>query len=256
MKLHILLISFTLCLSTLASSAIKKPRDPFSQMKEQKVTMQLTIKALSHKGPQRVRELHRQGPKGYKNLIKIAFGKDYGMRHKWRAVVTMAQVGKKESLPELTKAAKSPQWFMRNAALVSMAEIVPQKAKKWARLMLTDSALIVRTEAVRVLRHLKDNKSSNVLWTELYSKQNYRGKKSLWIRRHIVETLAEIGSKNDVKKFVLVLQDTDKSLHEPAISALEKLTNKKLGKTSDTTTVKVDHWKKWWIVNKTNYKSI
>ena len=112
-----------------------------------------------------------------------------------------------------------------------------EQAKGWARKLLSDPSLVVRTSAVKVIRESNDRASESHLWQELYHKINYRGAQSLWIRRHIVETLSDFSTQGSEGQFVSLLDDPDRSLHAPAMKALEKLT----GQTSQSR----KFWKAW-----------
>lgn len=195
--------------------------------------------ALNQKSVERIATLRSKGPKMYRDLHKAAFDEAQPYQIRWRALMSMAWMGQKESVGDLEKALVSKDWFMRDGALIALAKVEPSKARVWARKLLNDPALIVRTTAVKTIREMSDTESETQLWTELYRKNNYRGTQSLWVRRHIVETLADFSSKGTEQKFAALLDDSDRSLHGPAMRALEKLTGKKPGRESRL------FWKTW-----------
>ena len=165
-------------------------------------------------------------------------------------------LGKKNSLPELERALNHKDWYLRNAGLVVMSEISTKHAVDWARKLMSDASLIVRTEAVGVIRRHQDKASKDILWQKLYDKQNYRGKQSLWVRRHIVETLAEMVQTGEQNKFIKILDDQDKTLYPAAISALEKLSKKHLGEPHDSVNQKAKLWRNWFAKNKSTATKI
>lgn len=194
----------------------------------------------------RAESLKHLGAKGYKHLREIAFDSNYGMKFQWRALSALSLLAGDKSAPELELAMKQKEWYLRNAGLVMLKEVKPKRALVWAKKLMKDSSLIVRTAAVEVIRSLKDNASTHLLWSELYEKQNYRGQQSLWIRRHIVEALGEMGKPGDVAQFMKVLDDKDATLYLPAVSALERLTKKQFGGPKDSLEKRVSLCKSWW----------
>jgi hypothetical protein len=204
-----------------------------------------TTEALSMPLGNRLLVLRDQGPNGYRNLVKIMQDEKQPMEVRWRAVTAIGRIGGAESKPEILKALESPQWFMRNAGLVSMVSVDREAAVTWARRLLSDKALMVRVAAVEALERMRDTESNNLLWAKLYATENYKGKQSLFIRRKIVESLAKMESRGVEGKFVRLLDDKDVSLHHPAISALERLTQKKMGTTKDKFSLKREMWQSW-----------
>jgi HEAT repeat protein len=199
----------------------------------------------------RVAKLKRRGKKGYRRLQKLAFDHKLPLKVRWKALASMAIIAKSESLPDLEKAVRSKDWFMRDAGLKAMRFASPNSARPWARRLIEDPSLIVRTSAVQTMKKLKDQKSIPLLWKSLYDKKNFRNTQSLWVRRHIVETLSLLESEKSLSRFIHILKDRDKSLHKPAVYALERLTRKRLGKKNEPIEHKRAYWLKWSKKQKT-----
>ncbi|MEQ1877219.1 MAG: HEAT repeat domain-containing protein [Bdellovibrionia bacterium] len=195
--------------------------------------------ALQRGSSARLKALRSTGPKAYTELRAVAFDPEKPYQIRWRALMSLAWMGQKESLKDLEVAIASKDWFMRDGALLAIAKVDPNLGVKHARKLLKDAALVVRTTAVKVIRKANDLDSEHLLWEELYKKINFRGNQSLWVRRHIVETLADFSSAGTERKFADILDDTDASLHPPAMRALEKLTGKHPGRESRL------FWKTW-----------
>ena len=122
---------------------------------------------------------------------------------------------------------------MRNAALLVLPYGSRKWAVQWARRMMHDQALVVRTAAVKALQQLGASEAQPLLWEKLYSRENFRGGDSLWIRTHILEALTQFAHTGEEYKFVAVLGDKDKSLHPIALRALKKLTRQDLATQSE-----------------------
>jgi HEAT repeat protein len=186
----------------------------------------------------RVEAIEKQGLRGLHELQKMAFDKSQSLETRWRAITSIGRVHPKSGRAVLEKAMVSPEWFVRNAALVVAPYSERAWAVKWARILIHDQALVVRTAAVQSLRQLNAVDSQALLWEKLYSSENYRAGKSLWIRRHILEALAQFARVGQEKNFITVLADKDASLHPIAMRTLEKITRQKYENPMQ--------WQAWW----------
>ena len=174
----------------------------------------------------RIQALRMKGPNSYRDLRKIAFSAEKPYELRWRAVMSMAWLGGKESVVDLEKAVEMNDWYMRDAALKGLQKVNKDKAIVWAKKLLNDPALVVRTAAVRVIHDLNDTSSEALLWEKLNAPENFRGDQSLWIRRHIVAALSDFAAKGTEQRFAKLLNDKDKTLYVPAMRGLERLTGK------------------------------
>jgi HEAT repeat protein len=203
-------------------------------------------KILTQSGPQKFAQLRHLGPKVYVELRRLAFDDDSSLGLRWQAFMAMVQLGEKESLPEVQTALESPDWFMRDAALKALPTLDRERAYRAGLDKLHDTALVVRSSAVDALAKVKNPNCSEDLWKELYSKENYIRHQSLWIRKHIVEALAELAPRGSEAKFIKVLDDSDSRLFAPAIRGLERVTGKKLGAENVPPVYRRYYWKKWY----------
>ncbi len=188
--------------------------------------------------------------KSYSNLQSLMASKSEAFELRYKATTALAKVGGSRAKSDMTRAMTSQEWFMRNAGLIGMASIDRSEALVWARKLLNDKALVVRSAAVDVITQARDTTSTNLLWQKLYSKENYRNKQSLYIRRRIVEALSELDSKEHAAKFVALLQDKDDSLHEPAMEALERITKQVVGTPGSPIQDRRAQWQKWYKANR------
>ncbi|MEZ0393296.1 MAG: HEAT repeat domain-containing protein [Pseudobdellovibrionaceae bacterium] len=187
----------------------------------------------------------QKGQELFPQLVQISKAKEQSMATRWKALTLAALVGKEKALPELDAALKSPEWFMRNAALISLRSYHPQKAKLAAQEALKDKALVVRSAAVEVLGEGLDRKTRDLFWEEYNAGYNFRKKQGLWIRSQILGHLAEKPESNERLLFFKALQDGDHRLHASAIGALEKLTQQSFGQPQIKLAEKRDLWLKW-----------
>lgn len=165
----------------------------------------------------------------YKEFIAVAFAENQSMRLRWRALMMAAEGRREKSTPDLLKASVHKQWFMRNAALVALAEVNEPEAQKLAKKLLKDKALVVRSAAVDVLQKSPRPEVRDLLWEEMSQKYNFRNQESLWIRSQIVEAMAQKPADHELKLFSKFLSDKDARVQSAAVGGLEKLTGMKLG---------------------------
>lgn len=192
--------------------------------------------------PERIGEVRKDPKHAYPALIETAFDPKRNLRLRWRALTTMGKVDALYFKKELEKALKSRDWFMRNAALIAVLNADRATAVKWSTESLKDSSLMVRTQAVRNLVGLEAKESEEALWRELWSRQNFRKKESLWIRAHIAEALARLADQGHRKAFERLLLDPDPRLHRWAVLGLEKATGIKLSGPGEAVEVQRQKW--------------
>lgn len=188
----------------------------------------------------------------YKEFISVAFAEDQSMRLRWRALMMAAEGRREKSTPDLLKASIHKQWFMRNAALVALAEVNEPEAQKLAKKLLKDKALVVRSAAVDVLQKSPRPEVRDLLWEEMNQKYNFRNQESLWIRSQIVEALATKPADHELKLFTKFLNDKDMRVQSAAVGGMEKLTGVKLGDAKATREKMVQLWQDYVRKEKIN----
>ena len=211
------------------------------------IPMKQTLAVLDLPFENRIAALKAQGPGGYKNLRSIMFDPKSKIDSRWRSTTAVGRLGGPLSLPELERAAKADVWELRSAALIAVSRFDRQSASKWSRALLKDKALLVRLTAVETLESIQDRGAIPQLWAELQSKQNFKRSQSLFIRRRIVEALAKLEGSGSEDRFVALLEDSDPKLHVPAITALERLTGRSLGKPTDPLARRRALWQQWQV---------
>lgn len=182
---------------------------------------ELSIETILAMNSERKALLGRQlSSRQLQQLREIIFSEKSPYPARWQAVTFLAYVPGNEGFKILDACQKSKIWFLKNASLLAMEERDKKSALKWAKRMLHDEALVVRSQATTVLGRLGDKEGIELLWKELYQDRNFRGNQSLWIRRQIVESLARLKSPGDQTKFQRILKDPDSTLHPVALQAL------------------------------------
>lgn len=179
----------------------------------------------------RLKKINLQAKSYSKALRRIAFTKTYHIKLRWRAFTTLVRMQNRWVQLDLDRAFKHKDWFLRDAALRVSCLKFKKLCKDWSRKLIDDPALVVRTSAVKQMIKNKDLQSSDKLWIKLYSQENYRKGKSLWIRKYLAKAQATFSNRLQKDKywprFYKILKDKDKSLHSYAISGLEKIYSSK-----------------------------
>lgn len=191
---------------------------------------------------QRVKEFKNRKDTSYAFLSHTAFDAKNGLQARWRALITMGRLDPQYFRKDLDKALTGREWFMRNAALIALQTDDRARAIEWSSRLITDSALVVRTQAVRNLIQLEARESEPLLWEEIFAKKNFKGRQSLWVRVHMAEALAHFASPGRAKGFQRLLMDPDERLHKWAVMGLENSTGIKMSDKSVPVEIRRQQW--------------
>ncbi len=205
---------------------------------------------LKMDGKQRIFQIEKD-KKARKSLRQVAFSKRQHLKNRWHALSSLLQSEYPGRKKDLTRAFQSSDWFMRDLALKVGDQVSKKMAIHWSRKLLNDPALVVRTTAVKSIQRLQDKDSWASLWKQLYSKQNFDRGRSLWVRKHIVRTIASFEtrsykpSKKKIHAYRKLLLDKDETLHAPTIAALEKFTGEYMGDVKRNPKLVRETWLEW-----------
>jgi hypothetical protein len=179
---------------------------------------------------------------GEKFLRATAFNDKAALQSRWRALTTLGRLDAARFASDLERALTGKEWFMRNAGLIALQTANRDFAVKWSMRLVTDPALVVRTQAVRNLIQLDGRESEALLWREIFSARNFRGRQSLWVRAHMAEALARFGSPGHARAFRRLLLESDERLHKWAVMGLEKTTGFKMTESGEPVEVRRQKW--------------
>jgi HEAT repeat protein len=217
----------------------------FFALQAQSATVMSPMELLSMPESNRIRIAKNQPASLYQELLKLANSEDRSVQTRWKALTTAVQINPKGSQNDVHKALQHKAWFMRAAALMSLKAVDTDLADKTAIEMFSDRALMVRSAAVGAISENPTAEVRSALWAELRADRNFRKGQSLWVREEILRKLAVNPEKQEYRSFSNILMDRDQTLSGPAISALEKITHKKLGRTKTTEQEKKNLWVKY-----------
>ena len=166
----------------------------------------------------------------FDQLEKMAKDQRQTLQVRWRAITAMGEVFPKKSKNVLESLATSREWYVRNAVMIALNHVDRATALKWARYMLEDRSLIVRTSAVQTIRKFKATELRDLLWKKIDSEENFHRGQSLWIRKDMAATLMGFAGQGEEEKFLRLLLDGDPRIHPFAMAALKKITGENPGK--------------------------
>lgn len=190
----------------------------------------------------RVKAFQKYGAKGGAFLIQTAFDSKEALQTRWRAITTMGRLDARAFQEPIDRALRSPEWFLRNAALIALLNDERERAIGWSIRLLEDPALVVRTQAVRNVIALKASSAEPILWKLIYDRQNFKGRQSLWIRAHLAEALAKFAGRGRAKNFERLLHDEDPRVYKWAVEGLETSTGLRLSDQHENTEMRRQKW--------------
>ena len=208
-------ILLSLLVTPMAFAAIPNPKKQVNQIVLQKLH-----------GPHSIakKEIFSLGPKGYIALHSITFDSHNSMKTRWKAFMIMTSIGGKKSLPEIKKALYSKEWFLRSAGLLAMEKVNQKIAVKWAAHFLKkDEALMVRAQAIDILRNDPSPQNIKLVWKKLYSKENFHRGHGLWIRKNMAHFLSDHAGKSFYKSWARALHDKDVGIQQIAANTMARI---------------------------------
>ncbi len=144
-------------------------------------------------------------------------------RQRWVAIRVLGQIKGDRSRNILFGLVTDPQPAIRAAAASAMGDYAHADFVPYLVRLIQDPAVIVRAAAAQALSSTGDERAVEVLSDALEDKSNtFRGK-SVWVRKYFVEALGSIGSAKAYPALLRALDDSDPSVSEQVIPALEKV---------------------------------
>ena len=166
------------------------------------------------------------------------------LRKRWVSIRVLGKVGgapARELLPPLTV---DPDPAIRAASLSALGDLRSPDFVDIIEVRLKDEAIIVRAAAAEALGKIKEPGAIGSLEKALQaSDARYRGA-SLWVRRHYVEALGEIGSSEAYPALLRSLYDDDPAVVTATVIALEKISGFDFKEGRDFS-AQQEAWRRW-----------
>jgi hypothetical protein len=172
------------------------------------------------------------GTKSVPSLISAMKSSDYPDKSRWLATLSLAKIMGDKSVSFIEKFLNHPHWMLRLASLKVIGGIKGHEDKLASSLF--DKSLIIRNEALGIIKRRQIKEQSKAVWKMLFDKKNYsnieknKKIKPNGILKNIIETLGVIGGDHEAKMLSKLYFDKNYFSFRPDIDdTLEILTGKK-----------------------------
>lgn len=200
-------------LSLLASVALADPAEDLTVASDADLPL-----------PARMEAFNRLVAEGATDIgLVVATANDDGAdaRKRWVSARVLGQVGGDRARSTLEGLLSDAMPAMRAAAAQSLGDLGDRSVVPKVMTLLGDPAVMVRAAAAESLGKLRDPDSVQALSDALASKDNFYRGSSIWVRRHYVVALGQIGSESAVPALLRCLDDGDEAVQAEAVRAFE-----------------------------------
>ena len=144
-------------------------------------------------------------------------------RQRWVAIRALGHIGGPAAESALLSLLDDPEPAIRTAAVGALGELGSTSNSAAVASCLTDPAIIVRAAATESLSRLRDPTTISALALALEDPSNYHRGTSLWVRRHYVLALGEIGDVHALPVLLRVMEDSDPEVAAASLTAFERI---------------------------------
>jgi hypothetical protein len=179
------------------------------------------------------------------SLSAVAQNPDANVRERWVAIRALGRIGGAPVRDSLATLLNASVPALRAAAAGAIADAQLRGMAPRVAELLNDPAIIVRSAASDALGIMQDDAVVGHLLEALEDPSNtYRGQ-SLWVRRHYVQALGQIGSKNALGGLIRALRDEDPTVRDAALEAVERIVGRSYAE-GRSRTEQNEAWERWW----------
>lgn len=158
-------------------------------------------------------------------IREYCLGEDKELRSRWVAIRVMGKVGGAPAREVLPLLSVSEQPVIRAAAVSAIGDMGNTEYLDTVIVRLKDEAILVRAAAAESLGKLKDNRALEPLENVFNAPDSRYQGASLWIRRHYIMAMGEIGDASVYPTLLMALNDDDPTVVLATVEALEKISN-------------------------------
>ncbi len=202
--------------------------------------------------PQRMEAFNRlvlDFPAKAPELRAIAFNDDHDAHQRWIVVRVMGQTHSSKVSEDLIKLTKDPMPAMRAAAARALGDLGAKDASDVLGGLLKDDAMIVRQAAADSLGLVRSQDSARYLEAALQDSSNYYKGSSLWVRKHYVAALGDIGSATSIPALIACFDDKDADVVDASLVALQKIVGFDFAE-GRSQSEHIEAWRRWWASEK------
>ncbi len=197
-------------------------------------------------------ELVAMGGVALPSLALIYRGSESTELEIWVSARALGRIGGEGARTTLMSGLDSPRIITRMAAVSGLELMKDKESVESLEKALFDKALAVRAGAADALAAIGSRRSSEALSEALNIPANFRDGRSLFVRRHIIDALGEIGSIGGIDALVGVLDGQEEpAMQLAAVHSLQKITGMSFrpagsGPDAPVSAAEVQGWKNWW----------
>lgn len=157
------------------------------------------------------------------HVSRVSVTEDADTRQRWVAIRVLGKVRGDRPRDVLLTLLENPQPAIRTAAAQALGDMGDGSIVASLTARLQDPAIIVRAATAEALGKLREESAVQALSLALGAQDNFYRGASLWVRRHYVASLGEIGSKEAIPALTRCLDDADAEVVREAVSAFESI---------------------------------
>lgn len=198
-------------------------------------------------------ETLKQEQKAVPILVEVMKNKKFPDGNRWVATFMLGKIMGVKSANFISKFTKHPNWMMRLASLKVLLHLNQKRFKNLYADALEDKSLIVRYQALQIIREMKLKDLAQSVWKMVYDKNNYVGAKGARKRSHIIgdaiKTVGELELHSvKVSLHKMIKSPNYKDLYSDLDYSLSKLYKQR--SPAGSLEVKKKYWKNMITKNK------
>ena len=177
-------------------------------------------------------------------VLELASSTDTEMSVRWVSIRALGKIGGEgthQLLPILMTAAEAP---VRAAGVSAAGDLKDRRHSNLAITLLEDPAIMVRASAAEALGKIGDPAAITALSKALEAKDGYYRGSSLWVRKHYVQAMGEIGHRSAYPPLLLALGDSDSDVVSAAVLSLEEISGNSFSEGREFPQ-EVEAWRRW-----------
>lgn len=163
------------------------------------------------------------GPKIVPEIISCFNDSSRQWENRFVCAQVLGHFESSQSYEALKKGTQDQLFLIRLAALKGLQKHTHPETAKLIENLLSDKALVVRSEAATILGLRRETRSIERLSQELFEPRNFHREKSLWSREEIIRAFGQIGSSLAVPTLIKTLQEQESNIRQAACQALSQI---------------------------------
>jgi len=156
-------------------------------------------------------------------VSSVSVDNEAGTRQRWVAIRALGKIKGARAKEILSQLLNNPEPAIRTAAAGAMGDFGHKDFVEPLNLALSDAAVLVRAAAAKAVGQIGDERSVKPLSDQVHHRRNYFRGRSIWVRRHFVVALGDLGSKSAFPVLLRSIDDEDSTVAKAVIESLEKV---------------------------------